>query len=208
MSNHHNQFISQTPRLILASSSPRRAAILKQYGIQFEVFVFPIDESRKPREDPKQYALRLALTKAQRACQKLKPSSPTYFLSADTVVCLSNEIFGKPQNKEEAIQILQTLSGKAHQVITAYALMDHEKKVIIHDYCQSQVIMKPLTLLEIKKYVETKEPFDKAGAYAAQGLGAKMIEQIDGLVSNVIGLPIEEILPWLKRRGIAPPSFS
>lgn len=211
MPNHHNQFIKQTPRLILASSSPRRAQILKQYGIDFEIFTSPIDESTKSGENPKQYALRLALAKAKAARLKLldkKNSAPILILAADTIVYLNNQIFGKPKNQEDAFQILKTLSGKVHQVITAYALIDSKNKIIVHQACQSLVTMKILDTSEIKEYVKTREPLDKAGAYAIQGMGAKMIDKIDGLVSNVIGLPIEEILPWLKKRGISPPSFS
>ena len=205
MSKALNLNVQNQSFLVLASSSPRRKELLSQMGLRFTITPSHIDESLLPHENPKDGAKRLALAKAHNVAGKISPSSkPTFVLGADTLVVIGEQILGKPSSPNEATTFLKKLSGQTHRVITGYAIVQCPGTIICSDVNESLVTMKTLSDQEITRYVETGEPMDKAGAYAAQGLGARLIEKIEGLESNVIGLPMEILKPWFKKLGLYP----
>jgi len=191
----------KTPLLILASTSPRRKEILERCGIPFTILSESIDERPLPDEKPLDFATRMAESKAI-ATQNQHSVPHAYFLGADTIVVLDDTIYGKPADEQEACRFLGELQGRTHRVITAFALVDENGKIIVSEHDSSEVTIKTLSPEKIRSYVGTGEPMDKAGAYAAQGLGSRMIEKIQGSQNNVIGLPIEKILPHLRKIGI------
>lgn len=206
------------PKLILASASPRRIQLLQDLGLSFQVLPPQIPEILREGELSENFVTRLALEKALAVATTLPyttgrgPPSPLpsregaggnlYLLGADTIVVLDQKIFGKPATPTEAKEMLQKISGKTHEVLTGFAIVAWPDKIVVKDYCRSKVLMKNLTADEIENYVQTGEPLDKAGAYAAQGIGKKFIERIDGSENNVIGLPTEKLIPWLRKLGL------
>lgn len=196
-------------KLILASASPRRADLLKKGGVDFEGVIPSLSEKRKKGEPPKKFVGRMALEKALSVTdrgRRLSQKQPVYILGADTMVVLGGKIYGKPANRAEARRFLKELSGRTHEVLTGYAIVQNPDKIIVMGVCRSEVAMRPLTGADIETYLKTGEPADKAGGYAAQGKGGKLIVKIEGSETNVIGLPMEELVPWfvklnlLKRR--------
>ena len=177
-------------RLILASASPRRAELLTSAGFNFEVMPAGVDETVRPRENPMQYALRVARDKANSIHAKCRESGAV-ILSADTVVVADAEILGKPEDSDDARRMLRLLSGRAHDVHTAVVVrqgsVDRDAVVTTRVWFQS------LDEAEITWYVRSGEPDGKAGAYAIQGRAARFIERIDGSWSNVVGLPIATV---------------
>lgn len=201
MSTKDNEIIGDSPRLILASGSPRRADLLDKMGLVFEINPPKIPETRKHKEFPKDFAQRLALEKARSTakCTAGNNQQSVYILGTDTIVVLKDEILGKPANKGESINYLKKLSGKTHKVISGYAIIKHPDTVIVSDTEISKVVMRKISDKEIEDYIQTGEPLDKAGAYAIQGIGGKFIEKVEGSVNNVIGLPTEALLPWFEK---------
>lgn len=194
MKKNHQPKLGE-PKLILASASPRRKELLAALGIKFEIRPSSIPEEINKGEAPRDFALRMAREKAfSQAIEK-----GTYVLGADTIVCIGGEILGKPSGPAQAMEHLQKLSGKTHEVMTGYAIVSPPDKMICEEVATSRVTMKNMNRKEIENYVATGEPLDKAGAYAAQGIGKGFIAKIVGSTSNVIGLPIEELTPWFKR---------
>ena len=190
-------------KIVLASGSPRRKELLEELGINFEIFHADVDESLLPNEAPEGHALRLAHKKTQKAARTLGAG---LYIGADTVVALNGAIFGKPRDSSDAEDILSCLSGETHSVITAYSVLGTDTDKEILKAVETRVTIKELTDIEIKDYVATLEPMDKAGAYAIQGKGKFMVEKISGSYSNVVGLPMEELveslsefLPTLRR---------
>jgi len=186
-------------QLYLASTSPRRRELLQQLGVIFEVVAVDIDESIKLNETAQDYVCRMALEKARLGCQ-LAGKDTIPVLGSDTSVVLANNVFGKPQDKQQSSDMLMSLSGKTHEVLTAVALIqgDHEK-VILNT---SQVTFKDLSETEIEAYWESGEPVDKAGSYAIQGKGAKFIKHLSGSFSGVMGLPLYETAELLTDFGV------
>ncbi|MBI4412712.1 MAG: septum formation protein Maf [Deltaproteobacteria bacterium] len=189
------------PRLILASASPRRSFFLKELGLQFDILPTEIVEKVKKGETPVEFAGRLAVEKALAALKKQKRSGDktVYSLGADTIVVLGGKIYGKPRHKTEATAFWHELGGQTHQVITAFAIAEFPDKIICVETATTAVTLKRPSKREVGEYLETGEPLDKAGAYAAQGIGKKFVEKIEGSVTNVIGLPLEALIPWLKK---------
>ena len=185
-------------KLILASSSPRRKELLKQIGLRFEVVPGGVDEKIKDGENPVEYALRLAEEKALDVANKSRDS---WVIAADTIVLVDGEILGKPAGKQDAHQMLLKLSGKEHRVITGFCILNTGNGESVKDSVETTVTFKELTEEEIRGYIKTKEPFDKAGGYAIQGKGSFMIREIKGSYTNVIGLPICEVVEALERVG-------
>ena len=186
-------------RIYLASQSPRRAELLRQIGVGFDVVTVAVDETIVATEAPEAYAQRLALEKAQAGWSQLRPDRRRPVLGADTIVIAGDTVMGKPANRRQAIEMLQTLSGNTHQVITAVALVgEHEA---VRSQC-SRVTFRTLTRQECEAYWETDEPRDKAGAYAIQGLAAMFITRLEGSYSGVMGLPLYETTELLKTFGI------
>ena len=181
--------------LILASASPRRRELLAQHGIAFEVVPSDVPEVPRPGELPEAFAQRVAREKALEVARR-RPG--TYVLGADTVVAVDATILGKPAGRTDAQRMLRLLSGRWHRVLTAVALVDpdgHVEQVL----GASDVEFDQLTSEDIDGYLATDEPFDKAGAYAVQGLAGKFVKQVRGSQSNVIGLPMEMVTALLQR---------
>ncbi len=176
--------------LVLASSSPRRAALLKDLGIDFRKVVPDVDETRRPNESPRQYVRRVALDKAE-AVSTRHPKA--WILAADTTVALGNDILGKPDDAKDARAMLRKLSGRAHRVYSGIALVHADKRRARSAVASTRVVFRALTEKEIRWYVDTKEPLDKAGAYGAQGKGGLLVERYEGSFTNVVGLPLEKL---------------
>ena len=170
--------------ILLASASPRRRLLLRQQGLDFRVVVPRVAE-RFEREAPSRAARRLALAKAEAVAAR-HPRS--WVLAADTVVAVSSRLLGKPRNRREAEGMLAVLSGRRHQVVTGLALLGPGFRRVGHR--TTGVWIRRLTLTERRAYASTREPYDKAGGYALQGLGALLVERITGDWSNVVGLPL------------------
>lgn len=181
-------------KLVLASASPRRKELLAQIGVQFDVSPVDICEDVKPGEQPVPYVKRVALAKAQAGYDKVEQQQAV--LGADTTVVLDGNIIGKPQNKTDAVNILMSLSGRTHQVITAVAVVCREQ--IYSCVVTTHVKFRTLSREECDRYWETGEPTDKAGSYGIQGLGAIFVDSIEGSYSAVVGLPLSETAELLK----------
>jgi len=166
------------------------------YG-SFKIIPSTAPEDLLPGESPSQTAKRLARLKAEQVAIRCTP--PYTILAADTIVVIDQDILGKPVNDPEALSHLKHLSGRTHQVITGYILLQNGAKVIVHDACIPQVTMRDISDDEIKAYIQTGEPMDKAGAYAVQGIGKNFITHVEGSINNVIGLPTEDLEPYLKK---------
>ena len=191
----------RTPRLYLASASPRRRELLLQVGLDHLLLPQDIDESQQPGEAPGSYVRRLALEKARAALRDPACREALPVLAADTSVVCDGLILGKPVSLENAIGMLSLLSGREHQVLTAVAVagsgMVHEALSI------SRVSFRHIAREEIVAYWNSGEPCDKAGAYAVQGLGAMFISRIEGSYSGVMGLPLYETVQLLANVGIS-----
>ena len=192
--------------LYLASQSPRRGELLTQIGISFAVLAVDVDETVKYNEIAGDYVFRLAKEKAaagwSAAKQKIKP-----VLGSDTAVVINGEILGKPENKDDAKRMLNLLSGKTHQVMTAVALAtppkNSQQPELSCVISVTDVTFKLLSNSEIKWYVGTGESDDKAGSYAIQGLAAAFITHLSGSYSGVMGLPLYETVELLNKAGIS-----
>jgi len=193
---------SMTAKLILASASPRRKALLEQIGIQAQVKPVDIDESCREGEPAEDYVLRLAQEKAAAAFQLLSEQqrSEMVILAADTCVSLDHHILGKPEALADAQRTLGLLSGQNHQVYTGFALMAADQK--FHQVVTTQVDFREISEQEIAEYWATGEPADKAGSYGIQGLGAVFVDGIRGSYSNVVGLPLAEVSAALQKFNI------
>jgi len=187
--------------LILASASPRRRQLLESAAVAFEVRPANIPEHREPGEPPALFARRLALAKARTVARAAGAKPPRLVLGADTIVVIDAEVLGKPANAEHAVALLSQLVGRSHRVITAVALVESASQDTRHAVVESTVTMRPASAEEVRAYVATGEPLDKAGAYAVQGAGRRFVEKIEGSESNVIGLPLEETLALLREAG-------
>jgi septum formation protein len=178
-------------KLILASASQRRAEILRSAGLQFTVLSSAVDETPMPNEVPQDLVRRLALAKADLVAARAL--GPAIVIAADTVVVLEGAILGKPRTSEDARQMLAKLSGRTHSVMTGVALIrlpDAERRDFVET---TQVHFASVSNEEIVKYLASGEPFDKAGAYAIQGLGGRFVPRIDGCYFNVVGLPLARL---------------
>jgi septum formation protein len=186
-------------RLILASASPRRYQLLAQLGLEFEIQPADVDESIQPGESPAAYVERVAKLKASEVARR---APDAVALGADTVVVIGGEILGKPRTAEVATQMLTRLSGCAHLVLTGVALAGaHRASQLV----QTKVDFRALSPREINWYVRTGEPMDKAGGYAAQGVGGFLVQAVHGSYSNVVGLPLAETLALLAQAGVGLP---
>lgn len=186
------------PRIILASASPRRAELLKQIGVEFELVPSQIEERPHPDEAPGDYITRIARAKVV-AVARGRDSG--LVIGADTVVVLDGRLIGKPENQADAHRLLRLLSGKWHAVLTGVALYDVETRHEVADYEKTLVKFAPLNDTEIDWYVNTGEPMDKAGAYGIQGLGGLFVDEIAGNYYNVVGLPIPIVYRLARRLG-------
>ena len=184
--------------LILASTSPRRAELLRQIGVDFARCAIEVDESPRPGEVAAETALRLALAKAGAGRELTGPGQAV--LAADTLVSVDGEALGKPRDRDDFLAMLDRLSGRRHEVYTAVALAwDDETKALLS---VSHVDFRPLLKEELAAYWDTGEPADKAGGYAIQGLAGAFITRLEGSYSGVMGLPLFETAELLRHAGI------
>ncbi len=192
-------------QLILASKSPRRSELLRQVGLEFDAVPSGVKEDFVERESPQEHVIRLALAKAKDVANKYPER---WVIAADTIVYIGGSILGKPNNRQEALEMLRRLSGQEHWVLTGFSVCHLGKERADQETVQTAVRMKNLTPAEMEWYVRTGEPFDKAGGYAVQGIGSFMIESIRGSYTNVVGLPLCELVQMLNRLGAItfPPS--
>ncbi len=181
--------------LVLASASPRRAELLTAAGIPFTVRAANVDESVHDGEAPDAYVRRLALEKAT----AIRAAPGTLVLGADTVVVVDGHGLGKPQDAHEAAAMLRRLSGRTHDVLTGVALLGGPAPLVA--VAATRVEFHALTSDEIGWYVGTGEPWDKAGAYAIQGLASRFVARIEGSYSNVMGLPVDLVYRLLRQAG-------
>ena len=185
---------------MLASASPRRSELLRNAGIAFAVHPPQVDETRHKQESPIKYAQRVARDKA-RAVSKQDPDA--IVLGADTIVVVGREILGKPRDAADAARMLRRLSGRAHKVITAVALTGSNPQKFEDVRAEStKVVFNRLSAADIRDYVASGEPMDKAGAYAIQGRASRWIPKIVGDYCNVVGLPVTLVVQMMKKRGL------
>jgi septum formation protein len=191
--------VKEGDSIILASESTRRVDILRTLGISFSIIPPNIDEWRKKDESPKDFVLRMSYEKANKV-GNLFPDK--WVIGADTVVVLKGKILGKPKNDRDAFNMLKVLSGKWHRVITGYCVLNISRNITYRDAVETKVYVRDLSDDEIKRYIKTSEPFDKAGSYAVQGKGGYMVKEIKGSYANVVGLPICEVAEALLSLGV------
>ena len=187
--NHH--YISKNNPLVLASISPRRKAILTQIGIPFEPVGSMTDETVCKQMKVADLACQMATQKAESVKRAYKNR---WILGADTLVALDKQVFGKPKDAHECHRMLLHLSGRSHRVITGFCVIDPGGKKVHLEAIMTKVKVKELSEFEIEGYIKIGEPFGKAGAYAIQGIGSFMIERINGSYTNVVGLPVCEVI--------------
>ena len=190
----------RTPRLILASASPRRQELLTRLGIPFTVQPSRIDEVHPPGP-PAQAVAAVALDKARAVAREWR-EGPAVVLGADTEVILDGRYLGKPRDAADAVRMLRSLSGRTHEVVTGLALVEAPPGREETAAVTTRVTMITADEAEIAAYVATGEPLDKAGAYAVQGLGARLVARVDGCLTNVIGLPVDATRHLLARWGL------
>ena len=193
------QETSDNPLLILASKSPRRRDLLSQAGISFSVIPSSFDESSISLSSPETYVRVLAESKAKDISKRYPHN---WIIGADTIVLKGSTILGKPGSTKEARIMLKNLSGITHQVLTGYCICCKGKKRFFSETIKTEVLFKKLTDEEIEWYIQTREPFDKAGAYAIQGLGTFLVKSINGSYTNVVGLPVCEVIDFLIKEGV------
>ena len=190
--------INRENPLILASVSPRRRDILTQIDIPFQSVGSRIDEAVQEKMRPTDFACLMATRKAESA---QKAYRRRWILAADTLVVINKRIFGKPRDAQDCRTMLTELSGKRHRVITGFCILEPSGNKSHLEAVSTRVHVKELSAMEIEAYIETGEPFGKAGAYAIQGIGAFMIEGIEGSYTNIVGLPVCEVVRALLACG-------
>jgi septum formation protein len=193
-------------KIVLASSSPRRSQLLTQIGLNFEVIEPDIDETDGINLEASQLVKFLAYEKAHFVAKNISKNfqrdKKCLVIGADTIV-KKERILGKPQNSQEAFEMLKHIQGSWHKVLTGIAVIDAATMKGISDFEITDVKMKELTDSTIKAYIDTKEPLDKAGAYGIQGLGSIFVEKINGCYFNVVGLPLAKLDTLLRKFGVS-----
>ncbi len=194
---------SKDPILILASQSPRRRYLLEQAGLSFSVIPSRFDEEAvpfKPGDAPEEYVRKLAQGKALEVSARYPRS---WIIGADTTVMIQGKNLGKPSSDAEAFEMLKQLSGQTHEVHTGFCICSESAEKRFSQSVRTEVLFKTLTHAEIDWYIKTGEPFDKAGGYGIQGFGIILVRSINGSYTNVVGLPVCEVIETLIREGIA-----
>ena len=210
-------------QIILASASPRRKELLERLGFTVKVIPSSIDESRMEGESPENYVKRLARSKCLTVVNRLQTtlyptsspetppqrttaiggrhSEPRWVIGADTCVVLGDTIMGKPKDTSEAASMLTQLSGKRHRVISGFCIHDLKKDKEGVQAVSTEVLFKTLTAPEIEKYITVGESMDKAGSYAVQGVGAYLVDSVVGSYTNVVGLPLCQMVEMMEEMG-------
>lgn len=186
-------------KIILASASPRRAQLMEQLGINFRIMVSEVDEQITPGQSPETLVQELARRKAEAVALG---EDEGLVIAADTLVISDGHIFGKPTSPDEAVAMLQQLSGKSHTVVTGVAVVNAATGEVLTGAEKTEVYFRPLTEEEIWAYVRSGEPLDKAGAYGIQGLGSLLVSRIEGCFFNVVGLPLAKLAEMLRHFGV------
>ena len=186
-------------KIILASASPRRKELLEKTGLKFEIVASDYEEDMNLKMKPLALANFLSKGKAEAVARKYKNY---VIIAADTFVALGDELLGKPRTTLEAEKMLRKISGKIVSIITGYTVIDTVANKKISKVSEAKVHMKKLTVEEIKNYIKTKEPLDKAGAFAVQGIGAVLIKKIEGDFFGIVGLPLYDLSKTLKKFGV------
>ena len=183
--------------IILASSSPRRQELLSQAGVDFIVDKSTIEENPDYSKNPEEIVMSLA---AEKALDVAKRHQNDFVLGADTIVYHQNRVLGKPKDMDDARRMIKELSGQKHYVYTGVAYVHNGN--VWTEYQKSEVVFKNLSDLEIEEYINSDEPYDKAGAYAIQGLAKDFVKSINGDYFTIVGLPIKMVLLKLKKEGL------
>lgn len=186
------------PKIVLASSSPRRVKLLKQLGVPFEVME-PDGVHEEDDGVPEEVVLRNAQAKVDHVASKLDDG---IVVGADTIVVLGDAIIGKAMNDQEATEMLGALQGRSHRVLTGLAVVDASSKRMETDVVETHVTFRSLSEEEVARYVATGEPLGKAGGYAVQGIGAVIVEEVHGCFYNVVGLPLYRLNMLLEKFGV------
>jgi septum formation protein len=186
-------------KIILASASPSRKQLLKQIGLIFIVVPSDVDEVVDSRLTPREQVEVFSLQKAQAVAQKY---TNALILAADSMVSLDDEIMGKPKDAQDAVRMLQKLSGRCHSFVTGFTLLDAETNNMVMDSIEAKVWFRELTAEEITRYVQRAKPFDKAGAYGRQDLAAIFVEKFEGDYSGALGLSLFQVAKALKQFGV------
>lgn len=194
-------------RIVLASASPRRRQLLQLVGLTPEILPADVDESIPGDLAPAEICRALAVRKADAAAERLRGDDGEWLvLAADTIVALGDEVLGKPSDPDEAAAMLTRLAGRMHRVFTGVAIRRGGgpgaavEADVAHE--ETRVWMRPLTPAQIAAYVRSGEPLDKAGGYGVQGLGAILVERLEGCYYNVVGLPLSRVCRMLERHGV------
>ncbi len=190
--------ISPAYPLVLASSSPRRKSLLRQMKFPLRILTSDFDENQVSTQNPEDTACLLAKKKAMTVADQ---AAGHWILGADTMVVLGKNILGKPADRKEARSMLSSLGGKEHRVITGFCILSPTSRVAHMEAVTTLVRMKHLNPQEIEAYLDTKEPFGKAGSYAIQGIGGFLVESISGSYTNVVGLPVCALITCLMAVG-------
>ena len=185
--------------IILASESPRRRYLLEQAGLKFSVIPSSFDESSVTMMEPESYVRKLAECKANVVAEAYPDH---WVIGADTIVLIGKDILGKPGSDDEARSMLRRLSAKTHRVLTGYCVCCKNRNRSYSETVSTDVCFKDLSAEEIEWYIQSGEPFDKAGSYAIQGLGTFLVKRINGSYTNVVGLPVCEIVEFLINEGV------
>ncbi|MFC2122292.1 Maf family protein [Bacteroidota bacterium] len=185
--------------IILASASHGRKELLKRTGLKFKVEPSNYEENISPELEPHELAKSLSLEKAKLVAKNHKNA---LIIAADTFIVLEDKILGKPRTETAAKKMLESISGRQHSVITGFTIMDTEDSKALSKSVETKVYIRKLTSNEIDAYVKSKEPLDKAGAYAIQGLGSAIVGKIEGDYFNVVGLPLSALAESLKEFGV------
>lgn len=185
-------------RIILASNSPRRRELLEMIGLKFDIIADNTPEPINRNKRPDEVVCELAEFKGRNVSKKLDNKDGAIIIAADTVVAVDNEILGKPEDGQDAMNMLLKLSGKMHHVYTGVYVFDTETERCVNFCEKTEVFFKKLDIDEIKDYINTEEPLDKAGAYGIQNLGSLFVEKINGDYFNVVGLPLSGLGRVLK----------
>jgi septum formation protein len=189
--------------VILASSSPRRRELIRSLQLPYEIIVSHADETTPPGMPPAEIVETLSLRKAAAVREKIREADKDgVIVGSDTIVVLDGKVLGKPENEEDSFRMLQSLQGRTHQVYSGIACLDAATGRQSTAHRMTLVTMKPLGEEQIWRYIRTGEPKDKAGSYAIQGLGATIVERIEGDYFNVVGLPVSLLADMLREYGI------
>jgi septum formation protein len=195
--------IDASSPLVLGSGSPRRREILSALGLPFQVLAADIDEERHPAEPPLAYLERIAAEKLAAVRARVGSALHAAILVADTTVVIDGDVLGKPTDVDDAARLFSRIAGRVHSVYTRYAIgLSGEQGVRLARTVETQVYIRAADAAEIRAYAATGEGLDKAGAYAAQGVGSFFIERVVGSYSNVVGLPACEVLADLRALGL------